>query len=128
MCRILLVSRSGYYRWYKRPESRRSIENRRLDTHIKAIYKKHKGRYGSPKITDELKDNGFHVSENKVARRMKAAGLQSIVRRKYCPTTDSKHSYPVAGNLLQRDFMTSAPDTGGCRILPTLPRSAVGCI
>ena len=110
MCRVFSVSRSGYYRWRHRPESRRAIFNKRLDTHIKAIYRKHKGRYGSPKITDELKDMGFKVSKNRVARRMKAAGLRSIIRRKYRATTDSKHSYRVADNLLQRDFTTSSPD------------------
>ena len=110
MCRVLSVSRSGYYRWRRRPVSRRAIENRRLDTHIKAIYKKHKGRYGSPKITDELNDMGFKVGKNRVARRMKEAGLRSIVRRKYRPTTDSKHSHPVAENLLQRDFTASGPN------------------
>ena len=111
MCRALSVSRSGYYRWHKRPESRRARENRRLDANIKVIYKKHKGRYGSPKITDELHDNGFQVSKNRVARRMKAMKLKSIVRRKYCPTTDSNHTHPVAANLLQRDFSASAPNT-----------------
>jgi putative transposase len=111
MCRVLSVSRNGYYRWRKRPESRRAVENKRLDVHIKAIYKKHKGRCGSPKITRELNDNGFKVGKNRVARRMKEAGLRSIVRRKYRPTTDSKHSYPVAANLLQRDFTASAPNT-----------------
>jgi len=87
MCRVLSVSRNGYYRWRKRPESRRAVENKRLDVHIKAIYKKHKGRCGSPKITRELNDNGFKVGKNRVARRMKEAGLRSIVRRKYRPTT-----------------------------------------
>ena len=111
MCRVLSVSRSEYYGWRKRPESRRAIENKRLDTLIKMIYKKHKGRYGSPKIADELNDNGFPVSKNRVARRMKEIGLRSIVRRKYCPTTDSNHEYPVAENLLQRDFSASAPNT-----------------
>ena len=110
MCRVLSVSRSGYYRWRGRPESRRTIENRRLDVHIKAIFMKSKRRYGSPKITDELNDMGFPVSKNRVARRMKAAGLRSIVRRKYRATTDSKHSHPVADNLLQRDFTTDGPD------------------
>jgi transposase InsO family protein len=110
MCRTLSVSRSGYYSWRQRPESRRAIENRRLDAHIKAIYKKYKGRYGSPKITEELNDMGFEVSKNRVARRMKQAGLRSIVRRKYRPTTDSKHSHPVAENLVQRDFTASGPD------------------
>jgi putative transposase len=91
MCRVLSVSRSGYYSWRSRPESRRAVENRRLDAHIKAIYKKHKGRCGSPKITEELHDEGLSVSKNRVARRMKAAGLRSIVRRKFRVTTDSKH-------------------------------------
>ena len=110
MCRVFSVSRSGYYRWCSRPESRRTIENRRLDAHIKAIYHKYKGRYGSPKIADELTDMGFAVSKNRVARRMKAAGLRSIVRRKYRATTDSKHSHPVAENLLQRDFAARSPN------------------
>ena len=71
---------------------------------------KSKQRYGSPKITDELRSQGWKISKNRVARRMKLAGLKSIVRRKYRPTTDSKHSYPVAPNLLGRNFTTSAPD------------------
>lgn len=110
MCRVFSVSRSGYYSWRRRPESRRAIENRRLDVHIKSIYTKHKGRYGSPKITVELKDMGIAVGKNRVARRMKETGLRSIVRRKYRATTDSKHSHPVADNLLQRDFKASGPD------------------
>ena len=109
MCRVFSVSRSGYYSWYRRPESRRAIETRRLDAHIRAIYNKSKGRYGSPKIADELNDMGFPVSKNRVARRMKDMGLRSIVRRKHRVTTDSKHSHPVADNLLQRNFTTSNP-------------------
>ena len=110
MCRVLSVSRSGYYRWRGRPESRRAIANRRLDAHIKAIFMKRKRRYGSPKITDELNEMGFPVSKNRVARRMKVMGLRSIVRRKYRATTNSKHSHPVADNLLQRNFTTDGPD------------------
>lgn len=110
MCRVLSVSRSGYYRWRNRPESQRAIENKRLDVRIKAIFNKHKGRYGSPKITDELSDMGFPVSKTRVARRMKEMGLRSKYRRKYRTTTDSKHSHPVAENLLQRDFTTDGPD------------------
>lgn len=110
MCRVFSVSRSGYYRWRGRPESRRTIENRRLDARIKTIYEKSKRRYGSPKIAEELNDMGVAVSKNRVARRMKAAGLRSVIRRKYRATTDSKHSHPVADNLLQRDFTASSPD------------------
>jgi putative transposase len=110
MCRVLSVSRSGYYRWRNRPKSQRAIENRRLQAHIRAIFNRHKGRCGSPKITDELNDMGLPVSKNRVARRMKAMGLRSIYRRKYRTTTDSKHSHPVADNLLQRNFTTDGPD------------------
>ncbi len=110
MCRVFSVSRSGYYRWRGRSESRRAIENRRLDAHIKAIFKKYKGRYASPKITDELNDMGFPVGKNRVARRMKKLGLRSNVRRKYRATTDSKHCHPVADNLLQRNFTADGPD------------------
>jgi putative transposase len=110
MCRVLSVSRSGYYRWRNRPKSQRAIENRRLQAHIRAIFNRHKGRCGSPKITDELNDMGLAVSKNRVARRMKAIGLRSIYRRKYRTTTDSKHSHPVADNLLQRNFTTDGPD------------------
>ena len=111
MCRALSVSRSVYYSWQKHPEGRRAAANRRLDAHIRTIYSKHKGRYGSPKITDELNDMGFAVGKNRVARRMREAGLRSIVRRKYRPaTTDSKHSQLVAENLLQRDFTVAEPD------------------
>jgi len=110
MCRVLSVSRSGYYAWCGRPESRREVENRRLDAHINAIYKQHKGRCGSPKIAQELHDKGFDVTKNRVARRMKALGLRSIVRRKFKATTDSRHSYPVAENLLERDFSTDTPN------------------
>jgi transposase InsO family protein len=81
-----------------------------LDARIKSIFAQNKGRYGSPKITDELHDQGIPVSKSRVARRMNAMGLRSIVRRKYRPTTDSKHSYPVAENLLQRNFTTTEPD------------------
>ena len=110
MCRIFLVSRSGYYKWRSRPESNRTKQNRVLDTQIKAVFKKHNGRYGSPRIAEDLKAVGLKVSKNRVARRMKEIGLKSIVRKKYRVTTDSKHSYPVAANLLQRDFLTSGPN------------------
>lgn len=110
MCRVLSVSRSGYYQWCSRPESQRAIENQCLHVRIKAIYKKHKRRCGSPKIPEELNDMEFPVSKNRVARRMKEMGLRSIYQRKYRTTTDSKHSHPVAKNLLQRDFTTDGPD------------------
>ena len=110
MCRVLEVSRSGYYRWLKRKPSQRAIDNQRLDAEIREIYDGSKGRYGSPKITRELRDRGRRVGKNRVARRMRQAGLRSKVRRRYRVTTDSKHHFPVAPNLLERNFSTDRVD------------------
>ena len=110
MCRVLQVSRSGYYRWLKRKPSQRQLDNQRLDAQIREIYDQNKGRYGSPKITEELRDQGHKVSKNRVARRMRKAGLRSKIRRKYKVTTNSKHNLPVAPNLLERNFTAPAPD------------------
>ena len=110
MCRVLRVSRSGYYRWLKRKPSRRKLDNQRLDTEIREIYDSSKGRYGSPKITQELRDRGRRVGKNRVAKRMRKAGLRSKIRRQYRVTTNSKHNFPVAPNLLERNFTAQAPD------------------
>ena len=64
MCRILEVSRSGYYAWFGRVPSFRQLETRRLDMEIKAVYKAHKGRPGSPQIASELQERGIKVSRN----------------------------------------------------------------
>ena len=110
MCRVLQVSRSGYYRWLNRKPSQRQLDNQRLDEQIREIYDQSKGRYGSPKITQELRDQGHRVGKNRVANRMRKAGLRSKVRRKYRVTTNSKHNLPVAPNLLERNFTAPAPD------------------
>lgn len=110
MCRILEVSRSGYYAWHRRVPSRRQLESVRLDMEIRAVYQAHKGRPGSPKIASELQERGIKVSRNRVARRMRRMGLKSRTRRKFRVTTDSRHKYPVASNLLQRDFSSDRPN------------------
>jgi len=110
MCRVLQVSRSGYYRWLKRKPSPRQLDNQRLDAEIREIYDTSKQRYGSPKITRELADRGRKVGKNRVASRMRKAGLRSKIRRKYRVTTDSKHHFAVSPNLLERNFKAEAPD------------------
>jgi len=87
------------------------LDNQRLDAEIREIYDGSKGRYGSPKITQELRDRGRKVSKNRVAKRMRKAGLRSKIRRKYRVTTDSKHHFPLAPNLLDRNFTAQVPDT-----------------
>lgn len=110
MCRVFEMSRSGYYRWIKRKPSRTELDNQSLDAQIREIYESSKGRYGSPKITRELRDRGHKVGKNRVAKRMRLAGIRSKIRRKYRVTTDSRHRYPVSPNLLSRNFTTEARD------------------
>jgi transposase InsO family protein len=110
MCKVLAVSRSGYYYWIKRKPSDQQIQRERLSKEIKQMYQGSKGRYGSPKITNELRDKGWKVSRPRVARIMRSEGLKSIICKKFRgATTDSTHNFPVAENHLNREFFAQAP-------------------
>ena len=110
MAAALNVSRSGYYAWLSRPRSRRAEDNIRLDVEIKSVYERSQRRYGSVKITRELLKRGKKYSRNRVASRMREMGVASKARKKFKATTHSKHNYPVAPNLLNRNFTASAPN------------------
>ena len=110
MCRMLDVSPSAYYAWRARPESRRVREDRRLLVEIKAIHQAKRGTYGSPRIHAELKSQGQSHGLKRVARLMRENDIRAKQKRKFKATTDSKHSHPVAPNLLQRDFEATAPN------------------
>jgi len=111
MCRVLEVSASGYYAWLARPESRRSRDDRRLLTEIRAIHRQSRRRYGSPRVHHELRGRGVRCGRHRVARLMRQDGLEGTYRRKFRVTTDSKHRWPVAANRLARRFEVSRPDT-----------------
>ena len=104
MCKVLKVSKSGYYKWLKSRPSKRYIENQALMKQIREIHNRSKQTYGSPRITHELLDCRVKVSRPRVARLMKKAGIRSKMRKKYVVTTNSKHKFPIADNLLDRDF------------------------
>jgi putative transposase len=105
MCRVFKISRSGFYHWLTRKPSARRINNQEALRLIKELHQKSKGRYGSPKITIELRNRGVRISRPRVARIMKAHGIRSIVHKRFrVQTTDSNHNYPIAKNLLDRDF------------------------
>lgn len=104
MCKVLSVSRSGYYYWLTRKSSKRSLENQNLTEQIKKIHLESKQRYGSPKITQVLNKEAKWVSRQRVARMMKSLDLRSKIKRKFKVTTDSKHNLPVCENILNRDF------------------------
>ncbi|SEW57449.1 Transposase InsO and inactivated derivatives [Chitinophaga arvensicola] len=110
MCKVFKVSRSGYYAWSGREQSKLSMCREVLCKRVEDIYHKSKGRYGSPKITAELRQMGLHVSRPRVARIMKDKGLRSIITGKFrvC-TTDSNHNLEVSPNILNREFTATAP-------------------
>jgi len=110
MCRLLEVSPSAYYAWRGRPESQRVREDRRLLMEIRAIHSAKREVYGSPRIHAELKAQGLRLGEKRVARLMCENGIRAKQKRKFKVTTDSKHSHPVALNLLARDFEATAPN------------------
>ncbi|MCX4030251.1 IS3 family transposase [Endozoicomonas sp. SM1973] len=109
-CRVFRVSRSGYYKWSHSVASQRIKLNEKLDTDIIELFEHHKGRYGAPRITQALKDNGERINHKRVAKRMVALGLRAKQARKFKATTDSKHYLPVAENSLQQDFSASRPN------------------
>ena len=110
MCSVFQVSRSGYYAWSKRPESKRSRENRELAQEISEIHRESNGVYGSPKVHGELRRRGKRHGKNRVARLMRKDGLYAKTKRKFRVTTDSNHSQPVAPNLLNREFNPARPN------------------
>ncbi len=111
MCRVLRVSESGYYAWRKRRPSQRQMENERLKEQIHQVFRQGRQVYGSPRVHAELQAQGGSIGKHRVARLMQQAGLQAIHKcRRRMQTTDSKHSDPVAPNLLARDFSAPAPN------------------
>ena len=109
MARMFGVSRSGYYAWKDRKRCQWKEEDDELSDLIGRIFREHQGRYGSPRIWEELKSRGWGVSRKRVERLMKEQQLRARTRRKRVFTTDSRHRLPIAGNLLNRDFHAAYP-------------------
>jgi putative transposase len=110
LCRVLGVSASGYYAWVKRPVSSRAVRDEALDRQVRAAHEASNGSYGSPRVCEELRANGEKVGRKRIARIMKDAKLAGRTRRRFRSTTDSKHSFPIAPNILERDFTAAAPN------------------
>lgn len=110
MCQILKISRSGYYAWVKRPESLRKKRNSELLEKIKNIYKISRETYGSPRVTHALKNEGIQCGKNHIAKLMKENNIVAKTRKKFKATTNSKHKYPVADNILKQDFTAPKPN------------------
>ncbi len=110
MCKVLQVSRSGFYKWQKTMPSDQNRRKGRILERIAYHFHDAKGRYGSPKITRMLWAEGIQISERTVSIYMKELGLRSCVSRKFkVQTTDSNHDQPIAPNKLNQKFATKKP-------------------
>jgi putative transposase len=111
MCRVLRVSRSGFYGWHKRAPSRRARRQQELLKKIRKVHQEHRELYGSPRVYRALLIDGERISRNTVAKLMRQAKIRAKVRKRFVPrTTDSRHQQPVADNLLKRQFNAAAPN------------------
>jgi len=112
MCRVLKVSRAGYYAWGKRPTAPQAQEDQRLGLEIAAIYHENRGRYGSPRVHFELRERGQRTGRKRVARLMRTAGLRAREPRRFRCTTDSRHGLAIKQNLLDREFTMPTANRG----------------
>jgi transposase InsO family protein len=122
MCRVLRVSRSGYYEFLKRPPSCHSIEDDELKPQIKAAFEKGRKNYGTRRVKRELKKQEIVVSRRRIGRLMREEKLQVQTKQKFKVTTDSNHDKPIAPNLLEREFTVDTPNTayvGDITYIPT---------
>ena len=109
MCRVLGVSRSGYYAWLKRAPSARAEEDERLKVRIDEIHEQSRGTYGVPRIHIELKDADERVSRKRIGRLMRDLGLRGVCRRRFVKTTQRDAARP-APDLVERNFSASKPN------------------
>jgi putative transposase len=104
MCRVLEVSKAGYYEWRKHELSQRAQRDGEISEKIVEIHRKSRKTYGSPRVHRALRKAGIMCSRKRAARLMRAAGIKGKQRKRFRRTTDSKHEHPIAENLLNRRF------------------------
>jgi len=109
-CRVLQVSRSGYYNWLHAEPTSRSIDDATLAAEVKEVFHDNRGRYGAPRVRRALRRKGPKPSKKRVARIMRILGLRGRTPRRFRKTTDSRHTKRIAPNLLERNFAVSAPN------------------
>jgi transposase InsO family protein len=110
-CRALGVSASGYYRWLKEPIGKRERRSEELAEAIERVHAANRGVYGSPRVHQALLQDGRRVCRNTVAKVMKSRGIKARTHRRFrVRTTDSRHTYPIAGNVLDRKFSVERLD------------------
>lgn len=110
MCGVPGVSESGYAEWRVGSTARRWLSTAQLDTLIRALHTEFDGAYGAPRMTQEIRARGLPVSKERVRRMMQANNIRARHKRRYKATTNSAHHLPVAENVLNHQFQTTAPD------------------
>ena len=108
MSSVLEVTRSGYYAWLRRSPSKHTQEDARLKLEIKAAHKRTRESCGPERLQSDLADNGVKVGVCRIKRLRKEMGIRCKQVKKFKATTNSKHSLPVAENLLNQKFKVSA--------------------
>ena len=110
MCRVLVVSRSGYYRWAGRSPSRQTQENQRLLERINEIFEKSHKTYGSPRVTEALRAEGTKCGRHRVARIMRSAGIQAKVKKRFRAKGHTGQRYVGVTDLVNRAFVAKSPN------------------
>ncbi len=111
MSRVFEVAASGYYAWIKRPPSKRSQEEVRLEVEIKAAHTRTRQTCGPERLQHDLAEHGVQVGVCRIKRIRKKLGIRCKQSKKYTVTTDSRHSLPVAENLLGQQFEAATPNS-----------------
>jgi len=122
MCKVLNVSRSGYYEWANNTESNKAKQDKELTAIIKIIFQEGRGTYGARRIKSILSRKGVIISRRRIIRLVKEANLVCKTKRKFKATTNSNHKLPVAPNLLARRFDVNASNrywVGDITYVPT---------
>lgn len=111
LCRLLEVSRAGFYAFVDRPPPERALEDQKIAVLVREAHEQSRRTYGSPRVQAELAaTHGVHVSRKRVIRHMQQQGLKARVRKRFKCTTNSNHDQPVAANLLDRNFEAGRPN------------------
>jgi len=131
LCDVLDVSISGYRAWKRggRP-GRQRLTHAQLLALIRAIHKEFKGAYGSPRMIAVIRGRDFKASKERVERLMRENGIRARHKRRYKATTDSRHGWPVAENLLDRNFVPAAPNQAWSADMTYMssPGRSCGCL
>jgi putative transposase len=122
MCRVLQVTRSGYYAYRTRPVARRASQDEVLAVAILEAFRAGRGHYGAPRVQQQLRNRGIRISKRRSARLLREQGLRASKPPRRINTTDSRHDEPIAANLLAQEFSASAPNqkwAGDITYIPT---------